>query len=227
VTSRAARPPVVVVVAGTGTEVGKTWVAALVARELRSAGVTVGARKPAQSFEPGDARTDAHELADATGEPVTAVVPEHRWYDVPMAPPMAAEVLGRPSFTIADLVEELVWPDPVPSVGLVESAGGVRSPLADDGDTVDLVDGLRPELVVVVADAGLGTINDVRLAVDALSHAARDAEVVVLLNHFDEDVELHRRNLEWLSSREGFDVATTTAALGQRVRARLLGTLGA
>jgi dethiobiotin synthetase len=189
--------------------------------------VTVGARKPAQSFEPGDPRTDAHVLADATGEPVTRVCPEHRWYDVAMAPPMAAEVLGRPSFAITDLVDELVWPDPVPSVGLVESAGGVRSPLAEDGDTVDLVEVVQPEQLVVVADAGLGTISNVRLTIEALSRAARDAEVVVVLNRYDDRAELHRRNLEWLSSRDGFDVVTSTAALAQRVRARLLGTLGA
>ena len=51
----------------------------------------------------------------------------------------------------------------------METAGGVRSPQADDGDAVDLVRLLAPDLVVLVADAGLGTINAVRLCVDALA----------------------------------------------------------
>ena len=63
------RPGWLLVVAGTATEVGKTWVGAALARDLREAGWVVGARKPVQSFEPDDpAPTDAACLAAATGE---------------------------------------------------------------------------------------------------------------------------------------------------------------
>jgi dethiobiotin synthetase len=55
-------------------------------------------------------------------------------------------------------------------VGLVETAGGVRSPQADDGDVLDLVAAIAPDHVILVADAGLGTINAVRLSVAALVH---------------------------------------------------------
>ena len=164
------RPRRLVVVVGTGTDVGKTWVAARLLTELRGAGATVAARKPAQSFDPGDdpSDRDAAVLGAASGEPPEMVCPPHRWYEVPMAPPMAAEALGRPPFRSADLVGELGWPcDPV-DVGLVETAGGVRSPLAADGDCAALCAALAPDLVVLVADAGLGTINAVRLTVDAL-----------------------------------------------------------
>src|SRR5687767_12753082 len=128
------RPDLLVVVTGTGTEVGKTWVACAVAG-------AVGAvcRKPAQSFEAGPGDTDADLLARATGDEPHAVCPPHRWYEVPMAPPMAAEVLGRPPFSLATLAEEITasWPDGA-SIGMVEGAGGVRSPLAQDGDSADL-----------------------------------------------------------------------------------------
>ena len=94
--------------------------------------------------------------------------PLHRWYEIPMAPPMAAAALGRPAFTIVDLMDELRWPAEPVDVGLVETAGGVRSPLAADGDCLALCEALGPDLVVLVADAGLGTINSVRLTVGAL-----------------------------------------------------------
>ena len=97
--------------------------------ELRRPAPRVAARKPAQSFEPGDATTDAARAGRATGEAATTVCPQHRWYAVAMAPPMAADALGRPPFTLADLVDEINWPDGV-EVGLVETAGGVRSPMA-------------------------------------------------------------------------------------------------
>lgn len=211
------RPQRLVVVAGTGTEVGKTWVAARVLQGLRAAGTTVAARKPAQSFDPADAETDAHLLGAASGEDPTSVCPPHRWYEVPMAPPMAAEVLGRPAFTIADLVAEIDWPWPRPQVAVVETAGGVRSPLARDGDSITLIESLRPDVVVVVADAGLGTINAVRLAVEALERSTQRTQLIVHLNRFDEHHELHRRNRRWLADGTGLEVVTGIGELITRL----------
>src|SRR5204862_7343835 len=155
--------PMLVVCVGTGTEVGKTWLGAAVLGTARAAGRSVAARKPAQSFAPDDRHpTDAAVLADASGEPAETVCPPHRWYPRAMAPPMAAAALGRPPPALADLVAEIVWPDPLPHLRWVEGAGGVRSPLGADGDNADLCRLLSPDLVVLVADAGLGTINAVR-----------------------------------------------------------------
>jgi dethiobiotin synthetase len=225
-----ARPPRLVVVAGTGTEVGKTWVAAHVLRDLAATGVRVAARKPVQSFAPGDADTDAHVLAAASGEDRADVCPHHRWYEVPMAPPMAATVLGRPPFSIAELVSEMGWPGAgtgapatgaetaAVDVGLIESAGGVRSPLAADGDTVALVEALQPDIVVLVADAGLGTINAVRLSMEALDHGAHVAGLLVHLNRYDGGDDLHRANHAWLVERDRFEVVTDVADLARRLR---------
>jgi dethiobiotin synthetase len=210
--------PLVVLVAGTGTEVGKTWVGAALAAQLSARGRTVAARKPAQSFAPGDdtaGRTDAHVLAAATGEDPAVVCPPARWYPVPMAPPMAAAALGRPAFTIAELAGPLRGPVPV-DVILVETAGGVRSPLADDGDTVALARLLRPHRTVLVADAGLGTINAVRLSVAALAGAGPGAPVV-FLNRFDPASDLHAANARWLSGRDGLRCVTTVGELADNV----------
>jgi dethiobiotin synthetase len=204
------RPGHLTVVIGTGTEVGKTWVGAAVLAELRARGLRVAARKPAQSFEPGDATTDADVLAGATGEARADVCPAHRCYPVAYAPPMAAAELGRPAFTLGELIGELRW-TPEIDVGLVESAGGVRSPLADDGDAVELIAALAPDSVVLVADAGLGTINAVRTTLTAL--APDGPPTVVVLNRFDPDERLHQLNLAWLRDRDGLEVATGVAEL--------------
>jgi len=121
-----ARPRTVVFVAGTATDVGKTWWGAALARELRAAGVPVAARKPVQSGEPG-AVTDADVLAAATGEDPATVCPPARTLPVPWAPPMAARELGLPPFSTADLAGGIEWPSSV-DVGLVEGVGGPRSP---------------------------------------------------------------------------------------------------
>jgi dethiobiotin synthetase len=198
----------VVAVVGTGTDIGKTWVAARLLTQLRAAGLQVAARKPAQSFDPHDdpAGLDAAVLAAATGEPVDEVCPRHRWYETAMAPPMAAESLGRPPFAIDDLMAELVWPDRAVDVGLVETAGGVRSPLSADGDCLDYCAALAPDLMVLVADAGLGTINAVRLSAEAM--APLGVATVVVLNRFDAGADVQQRNLEWLRDRDGRQVLT-------------------
>jgi dethiobiotin synthetase len=224
------RPERLVLVCGTGTEVGKTWVCGRLLVELRSRGLTVAARKPAQSFDIDSeggrlgGPTDAERLGEASGEHPGAVCHSFRSYHRAMAPPMAAEALGLPPFTVAELIDEMVWPVDRVQVGVVEMAGGVRSPQASDGDVVDVATVLVPDIVVLVADAGLGTINGVRMSMDALSGATGvpggvgpndgavglrggpQADTVVVLDRFDGHHDIHRRNREWLSERNGYCV---------------------
>ena len=117
---------------------------------------------------------------------------------------MAELAKGGGLVTLDDLAHELVWNGG--DVGLVETAGGLRSPLAANGDCLAFCFSVSPDIVLLVADAGLGTINSVRLAVDVL--AALDIPVVVVLNRFEPDDELHQRNREWLLNRDGFALVT-------------------
>jgi dethiobiotin synthetase len=203
----------VVLVTGTGTEVGKTWMGAAVLADLRHRGVAVAARKPVQSYAADEAlsATDAGVLASATGDTAEGVCPAHRWLPVAMAPPMAARRLGRPGFSVADLAGEIHWP-PGTAVGWVETVGGPRSPLADDGDSAALASWIHPRLIVLVADAGLGTINAVRLS--AVPFAGRS--MLVALNRYDPLDELHRANRQWLQA-DGFDVVAGPAAVADRL----------
>jgi dethiobiotin synthetase len=198
-------PARLVVVCGTGTDVGKTWFAAQLITAARAKGLTVQARKPVQSFDPDSAApTDAVVLAAASGEDERDVC--RLEYPLAMAPPMAAAQLGLPPLVVATLLEELGWRGAA-DLGIVETAGGVRSPLADDADNAQFTRALHPDLVVLVADAGLGTINSVRLSHEALN----GLRCIVMLNRFDDGDVLHRANRDWLADRCGFDVVTTAA----------------
>jgi dethiobiotin synthase len=201
----------IVVVTGTGTEVGKTWFTAATIDVLRASGRAVAARKAVQSFAPDDAGpTDAEVLAHATGEAPESVCPRHRWLPMAVAPPMAAAALGQPGFTIAELVAEMRAAAPAgDAIVFVEGAGGARSPIADDGDTVSLAHAMAADRVVIVADAGLGTINAARLTVAALSSWTP----VIALNRYNEHNELHCANRAWLADRDGFTVVTTPSEL--------------
>lgn len=202
------RPVTLVAIAGTATDIGKTWYASRMTVELRRRGHTVSVRKPVQSFaadgDPAEP-TDAEVLSIASGEHVDDISPPHRAYPRAMAPPMAADVLGRPPIYVKDLVGELRWPLNI-DVGIVETVGGVRSPLAHDADSAALINRIRPNGTVLVADAGLGTINSVRLSAQPIA----TAPVLVALNHYDHS-ELHRRNRDWLIN-DGYTTVTDVPA---------------
>ena len=179
--------------------------------------MTVAARKPAQSYDPeAPEPTDAEVLGGGSGEAPETVCPPHRWYTVPMAPPMAAEVLGVDPPTMRDLLRELAWPTPAVDVGWVETVGGPRSPIADDGDAVTLADRLEPDVVVLVADAGLGTINAVLLSMAPFA----DRRCVVHLNRFDDGDPLHQANRDWLVQRAAVELTVDTDALAASLRDR-------
>lgn len=206
------RPRRLIGIVGTATDIGKTWASAELARSLRSSGHAVVARKPAQSFDPDDAGpTDAAALAHATGENPDDICPPERSYTLPMAPPMAAAALGLEPVGMADLLAAVRWPEGA-DFGLLETVGGVCSPVALDGHSADLVRLADVDEVVLVADAGLGTIDAVRTATPALYRAP-----IVFLNRFDQMSDLHRRNLVWLRDVDGVTAETTVAGLAGRL----------
>lgn len=201
----------VVVISGTGTGVGKTWLGVKLIGALRQRGLPVAARKPVQSFDPAAGSTDADLLSLAGGEPLAAVCPAHRSYPVPLAPPIAAKALSRAAFSLADIVQEVHLPQQ--GIVLVEGVGGPRSPLAFDGDTVRLAHALHTDLVVLVANAGLGAINAVMLSAAAFGNLP----LIVFLNRFDAGRLVHQTNCDWLKGRQQMDVITDLDLLTQRL----------
>jgi dethiobiotin synthetase len=190
------RPTTLIGVLGTHTEVGKTHVTARWISHLREQGLSVAARKPVQSFNCDDATTDARQLSDATGETETDVCPFHHNYPLALAPPMAADELNRPRIELDALLHEISWPTNI-DIGVVETVGGPYSPIAHDGDSIDLVMRLQPDAALLVADAGLGTLNAVRLCLSCIG----DMPTTVFLNRFDAANELHRLNRRWLQEK--------------------------
>src|SRR3990172_9828490 len=148
-------------ITGTGTGVGKTYVAALIARALNSAGKRVGVYKPAASAceRHGNelVSPDALALWEAAGRPATLdqVCPQR--FAAALAPHLAARAEGR-------RVDQALLRSGLESwrkscdIVLVEGAGGLMSPVSDDDYNADLADEFGYPLVVVAANV-LGTIN--------------------------------------------------------------------
>ncbi|MQY25449.1 dethiobiotin synthase [Nocardia aurantia] len=153
------------IVTGTSTDVGKTIVTAALAATALAAGRTVAVCKPAQTGvapgEPGDLA----EVRRLSG--VTRTVEPARYPD-PLAPDTAARRAGQPLLTLGETVaaiDGLADAD----LTLVEGAGGLLVRLGEF-TLPDLAAKLDAP-VLVVAAAGLGTLNHSELTVRALTAA--------------------------------------------------------
>lgn len=145
-------------ITGTDTGVGKTFVAAGIARACRAAGWRVGVYKPvASGCDPGrEQDQDAWQLWEAAGRPLTLSDVCPQCFEAPLAPHRAARAEGR-QVDQARLAQGVrVW-DGFDLV-LVEGAGGLMCPLTDDYYVADLAAELGWPLLVVAGNR-LGVIN--------------------------------------------------------------------
>jgi dethiobiotin synthetase len=174
-----------VFVSGTDTNVGKTYVAACLARELRAAGVAVGVYKPAASgCEVRDGQvlsSDALALWEAAGRPgsLDDVCPQR--FLAPLAPHLAARAEGR-TLDRQQLRDGFAsWRDRCELV-IVEGAGGLLSPLGDDDFVADLAVEFQLPMLIV-ADNKLGAINQTLQTVFVARHYRGGVPVLgVVLN---------------------------------------------
>lgn len=188
-------------VVGTGTGVGKTVVTAGLVGALREADVDACGVKPAQTGYPPD--DDAGFVADACGSDAASAC--LRRLEPALAPAVAAEQAGE-SLEYGAIRQDCAQAVRTADVGVVEGIGGLRVPLADGHEVVDLVVDLDLP-AVVVARAGLGTLNHSALTVEALRR--RDVEVTgVVLNGHTRETLAERTNPDVLAEMTGCRVET-------------------
>jgi len=150
-------------ITGTDTEIGKTYVTALIARALVTAGHAVGVYKPAASgcsiVAGAVVSDDATLLWHAAGSPgsLEDVCPQR--FAAPLAPHLAAEAEGRRLDPVLLRSGLDVWLERSEIV-LVEGAGGLMSPLGEEEYVADLAFDFGFPLVVVARNS-LGAINHV------------------------------------------------------------------
>lgn len=155
----------VVVVTGTGTGVGKTIATAALACHARLAGIDVAVCKPVQTGS-ADGDDDLGEVSRLAG--IAELVSGWR-YPEPLAPAAAASRAGLPLPSRPELGHLIANADRPGRLTIVEGAGGLLAELGAGGVTLrDLATDLAAP-VLVVAAAGLGTLNHTALTVEALA----------------------------------------------------------
>jgi dethiobiotin synthetase len=153
-------------VTATDTGVGKTEVACALIANARAAGLDAVGMKPAQSGDVPGEPSDAERLRAAAGgvEPLEAICPYR--FAAPLAPAVAARVEGR-EVSLARVLEAARALAARHAALVVEGAGGLLVPLTERETYADLAVALGLP-VLVVARAGLGTVNHTALTVEAL-----------------------------------------------------------
>jgi dethiobiotin synthetase len=212
-----------VFVTGTGTEVGKTVVAAAIARTLAAAGRTVAVFKPAvtgldEPLADGPIRRvsgdiSAHRsladhellrLAAGSGQSDDEIAPYR--YGPAVSPHLAAA-----------LASEEIEPEQLRGAArqaargadalVCEGVGGLLVPLSPGYLVRDLAADLGYPLVIV-ASPGLGTINHTLLTIEAARAADLEVATVVLTPWPDEPTEIERSNRETIAQLGEVDVRT-------------------
>lgn len=197
----------ILLVTGTGTDIGKTIATAALASILRDEGVRVGLCKPVQTGLDAAAPGDVDDAAQLAGVTTTS---ELFRYPEPLAPETAARRAGMTPPTLDALATGIEGFAAGVEVTLVEGAGGVLVRLGPDLTLVDVGGELAARghkvSAVVVNRAGLGTLSDTELTVDRLRDSGIDVAGTVIGMWPDQPDLAQACNLEDLPRLTGVPV---------------------
>jgi len=185
-------------VTGTGTEVGKTVVAAVIARTLAGEGKRVAVFKPVVTGLDDEGETDHALLRRAAGSRQgDGEIAPYR-YGPPMSPQLAAELAGEriePERLLSAARAAAAGADAL----VCEGVGGLLVPLAPEYLVRDFAVELGLPLVVAAAP-GLGTINHTLLTIEAARSAGLDVTKVVLTPWPQRPAAIERSNRETIAA---------------------------
>jgi dethiobiotin synthetase len=190
-------------VTGTDTGVGKTQASCALLSLMADAGLSPRGFKPYESGCRSLARPEdalALRRAARSLQPLEQVCPQR--YRLPLAPGIAALREGRPSSWETTLA---TWRQVGQGACVVEGAGGLFVPLDPEHDVIDLATTLALP-VLLVARAGLGTLNHTALSLEALERRRVPVAAVLLSRSSPAKDPSERDNARLIAERHGVRV---------------------
>jgi len=198
-------------VTGTGTEIGKTYVAGLLVKKLHEAGEKSAYYKAAMSGNdkdadgnliPGDAKF-VKELA-GIDQDLNEMCPYV--YERAYSPHLAAQIEGNP-VNLDYVVEKLRDLEKKYDYITLEGSGGILCPLRFDDEEIYLEDFVKKAKLssIIVADAGLGTINNLVLTAFYMKEKGMKIKGIIFNNFIPGDV-LQEDNIKMCQHMSGLKV---------------------
>lgn len=169
-------------ITATGTDIGKTYVAALMIKKLRSSGRNAGYYKAALSGASSVENSDAgyvNRVANIGQEEETLF---SYLYSNAVSPHLAAKLEGNPA-EISKIITDYTKVRELYDYVTVEGSGGIICPIRYDDTTQILLEDIVKALglnTLIIADAGLGTINAVTLTAEYLRSRGIGIKGVIL-----------------------------------------------
>ncbi|MBL7685251.1 MAG: dethiobiotin synthase [Deltaproteobacteria bacterium] len=176
-------------ITGTDTNVGKTIIAAAFAAYLRDQGVNVGVMKPCESGATSESSDSVFLKKMSQSEDSIDLITPYS-FQAPLAPGIAARLESR-EISFEFIKEKFEILQSLHDIVLIEGAGGLLVPLSENKNVRDLIEYLKVP-VLVVARAGLGTVNHTLLTLESL--ASKKIPVAgVVLNHSQNSSDLSEK----------------------------------
>ena len=201
-------------ITATGTDIGKTYVSALIVKKMREAGFNCGYFKPVLSGvvqKNGKLiESDCNYVVDTAKIPATADECVSYWWEEAVSPHLASQRAGINISTEKiklDFEKKQTQYDYL----LIEGAGGITCPLRVQNGEKYLLKDLIKDLgvsIIIVADGGLGTINSILLTVEYAKQNDINVEGIIL-NNFNPDNFMHQDNLKQVEYLTGIKVIST------------------
>ena len=203
-------------ITATGTDIGKTYVSALIIKKMREAGFNCGYYKPVLSgvVEKNGKliESDCNYVINTAKIPIEADDCVTYWWKEAVSPHLASVRAGQ-KIDIERIKRDFNNKQNKYEYLLTEGAGGITCPLRlEDGEKYLMRD-LIKELgsgTIIVADGGLGTINSILLTVEY----ARKYDIKIegiILNNFDSNSFMHQDNLKQVEYLTGIKVISTVS----------------
>ena len=172
-------------VTATGTDIGKTYISALIVKKMREEGLNCGYYKPilsgAINGTPGDCKY-VTETAGLNSNPMDCLT---YCFEEAVSPHLAAE---RQNIEISKdkILEDFENKKREFDYLLIEGAGGITCPINLKNNYLmnDLIKDMNSS-IIIVADGGLGTINSVLLTVEYAKNRDIPIAGIILNNYID------------------------------------------
>jgi dethiobiotin synthetase len=195
-----------VFVTGTGTEVGKTYGAAMVAHSFAMEGQKVKVFKPVVTGldEPGDPDHAILRRAARSDQPEEEIAPFR--YGPPVSPHLAAAMAGE-EIERMELLEAAHAAREGADAFICEGVGGLLTPINLNYQVRDLIVDLAMP-VAIASPPGLGAINHTLLTIEAVQAVGLRVTSVILTPWPEEPGEIELSNRETIAVFGAVDVAT-------------------
>ena len=201
-------------ITGTNTDVGKTYISSLIIKKMKESGYNCGYFKPVLSGVTEMCGTlvdsDANYVIQYADLDCKAEDCVSYWWKEALSPHLAAKRKNQ-EIDIDKIKYDFSRISKKYDYLLIEGAGGITCPLKINKEEKYLLKDLIWELglsTIIVADAGLGTINSTLLTVDYARANGIEIEGIIL-NNYENDNFMHWDNLEQIEALTGINVVAT------------------